>query len=130
MKPNKKITSILIIFGLIIGTVVLFNSLRREAVKGSDLDKEMERLQKEVENLETRNSALVNLTKDLSDLEFLESEARVKMGMKLPGETVVVINRATTTPKMAAAGEGGGALIWENPKKWYQYFFNNTDAHR
>lgn len=117
--------SLLITAGIIVGVFVLFNSLRGEVTKSSDLDKEMERLQKEVEKLETRNSALVNLTKDLSDLEFLESEARVKMGMKLPGETVVVINRATTTPKMAA-GSGEGALLWGNPKKWYQYFFKTS----
>ncbi len=130
MRQRKKLISVLIIFGLVVGAFVLFNSLRREAAKSSDLDNEIERLQSEIDKLETRNSALVSLGKELSDLEFLEGEARIKMGMKLPGESVAVINRGassfkTEEPAFAELRRGGS--VWGKAGRWWQYFFNSTD---
>lgn len=128
MKEKKKLTAIFAVLGVIIGMILLFNSMRREAAKGSDLDNEIQRLQSEIDKLESRNSALVGLGKELSDLEFLEGEARIKMGMKLPGETVAVINRATsafrTEESSAANDSDGGRSVWGNAGRWYNYFFN------
>ncbi len=123
MKRNKKITTILFIGGIAVAVIILLNSLRGEVTRGNELDKEIKRLEEEAAKLENRNSALLDLTKEISDSEFLESEARLKMGMKLPGEQVVVINRDAqgAAPGRPIVDENGS--IWENPKKWYQYFF-------
>jgi len=121
---------------------VLFNSMRREVVKSNSLDSEIKRLQGEIESLDKSNNLLMGLTQEIGDLDFLENEARVKMGMKLPGETVVVIDRATSTfgaeeSSFAKASADAKALadrsedrqsIWNNPRKWSQYFFNHGTA--
>ena len=122
---QKKLTAIFAVLCIIVGIMVLFNLLRREAARGSDLDKEIQRLQSEIDKLESRNSALIGLTKELSDLDFLENEARVKMGLKMPGEEVVVINRATSSIiNNQENQETKNPSLWENPKRWLRYFFN------
>lgn len=124
MKQKKKLTAIFVVFGVIVGMILLFNSLGGEVSKSSELAQEIKRLELEIEKLETRNSAILDLSKQLDDIESLESEARIKMGMRMPGEEVVVINRPTSTSKAAIPVGDEGASIWENLGKWYKYFFD------
>ena len=145
MRKRKKIIHFLVIVSVVICTLIFLNSFSREVSKGNDLNREIMRLEKEAEKLENRNNHLLELIKEFDSLDFLEKEARIKMGLKKPGEEVVIIHRATSTPpeSFGFGAEQAGIPqyqnplesvqdrqelgIWENPRRWYQYLFKTKD---
>ncbi len=52
---------------------------------------QIEDLEKEIQGLEKRNQELKAGFSQLSDEDYLEKEAREKLGLKKPGEEVVVV---------------------------------------
>ncbi|OGL95707.1 hypothetical protein A2348_03710 [Candidatus Uhrbacteria bacterium RIFOXYB12_FULL_58_10] len=129
-------------FLFVINAVVLVAlgfSFGREWIRNHEIQQEIARLQGEAQALQTRNLQIADLNTAFRTESFIEREARLKLGMKKPGETVVVIKEdgaTSVTATDAAEGlssepadprvllvrdERDGELA--NPSKWWHYFF-------
>lgn len=102
----------------------------RETLRTRQVDREIKALRQEADRLRIHNFQVSSLQASLDSGEFLEREARMKLGLQKVGEQVVVLRKeernTATSPEEGLAprslGEGG----WSNAKKWWNYF---ADPH-
>ncbi len=116
-------------FFVVFGMIVLFfivNSIFSVFSKKQSLENDMAQLDHDVVSLENTNDELKRLIEYLQTPEYIESQARTKLGLRLPGEEVVVITDLST-PSLDKNGEyrntDGEGGIWGNPGRWWRYFF-------
>jgi len=112
-------------------------SLGREIFRSQDIQKDIDALQVEADELATKNMAIKEFYTAMQTESYIEREARLKLGMKKEGEDVVIVQRAEKGEEVEKGEEGGdendplGLIINENstqklanPTKWWYYFFN------
>lgn len=108
----------------------------RELVRSRQIDREIRALHEEAERLRARNFEVARLQSSIGSSEFLEREARLKLGLRKDGEQVVVLRKhdaslgeGTKEDLLSAAASSEGE--WSNPKKWFMYFAdrNAYDAY-
>ena len=110
-------------------------SLSREIVRSRAIGAEIEVLQAQADSLLANNIDLSELKTAMQTESYIEREARLKLGMKKPGETVVVIQdeaslSAQTTgsdpndPLGYVLADEGTEVVVANPQKWWYYFFD------
>jgi len=120
--------------------VALGFSFGREWVRNHEIQQEISRLVEEERSLQTRNLQIADLNTAFRTESFIEREARLKLGMKKPGENVVVIQDGNGEPVVSTdasedAVTGGSdpriLLAMDdseeelaNPSVWWQYFFH------
>lgn len=125
---------LLVVNTLLLGAI--FISLGREAIMNHRIDAEIERLQHEADTLSARNTDLQAWKKTFQTESAIEQEARLKLGLKKPGETLVVVQdtkRAAVpsddpSPAPAVLGvvsEQEESESLANAKKWWYYFFTS-----
>ena len=133
MKPRQ--SKIRRIFGLrlflFINLIVLFFvilSFGREYIRNYEIDKEINELGKKAVALEAQNQNILNLVDKLKTSDFLEQEARLKLGLKKPGENVVVVPEHEPVREPEAGLETLPSEESEpgNPELWWRYFFGTN----
>jgi cell division protein FtsB len=94
----------------------------REYFRSRQIDAEIRSLKDEAQRLQVRNFQVSSLAASLKNGEYLEREARLKLGLRKEGEQVVVIRNSD--PKKPAPSTSGSAQepSWSNPKKWWTLF--------
>lgn len=110
--------------GLAVLVALLGSGLARETLRSRQIDREIEALRAEAESLRARNFEIAALTSSLDDEEFLEREARLKLGLKKAGEDVVVLKKdgATEGIRRVLGAETDALEEWTPAKKWWMYF--------
>lgn len=110
-------------------------SFGREWVRNREIQAEIARLQGDAQALQARNLEIADLNTAFRTESFIEREARLKLGMKKPGESVVVIRDASQPSVEAGLAQEGEASdprqllasgeenVETNPSKWWTYFF-------
>ncbi len=118
--------------------VFLGMSLGREVVRSTSITSEISSLQEEADSLVARNIKISELKTAMQTESYIEREARLKLGLKKPGEKVVVIQDEASALKDIASGSNPsdplGYVIQEsdtdgavaNPTKWWYYFFDKN----
>ena len=98
--------------------------LARETLRSRQIDKEIAELEAEAESLRAKNFEITHLTASLDDEEFLEREARLKLGLKKVGEEVVVLKKdgSTSGVRRVLGAETDAYDEWTTSKKWWMYF--------
>ncbi len=113
----------LLVVGLAVFAVLAGGAFVRETLRARQIDGEISALKAEAERLRVRNFEISALESSLSSGEFLEREARVKLGLQKEGEQAVVVRREAERPAPGAESETAEALpAWSNAKKWWTYF--------
>ncbi|MBI5794247.1 septum formation initiator family protein [Candidatus Uhrbacteria bacterium] len=125
--------------------VILFlgMSLGRETVRSRAIDAQIADLQARADNLTKDNQAMLELQTAMQTESFIEREARLKLGLKKPGETVVVLRddeqdqaqgeetdptdplHYVIDPSTGNPADGMQTDIG-NPLKWWYYFFDKS----
>ncbi|HWQ99655.1 MAG TPA: septum formation initiator family protein [Candidatus Methylomirabilis sp.] len=118
---------------LLVGSAVLLfvvgTATVRESYRGWKVDREIRALEAQADELEGRNARLRELADALRSSERLEVEARARLGLRQPGEHVVVLTGFGTT------GSWQGSLALDvvaekpvvdrpNSALWWEYFFH------
>lgn len=112
-------------------------SLGREVVRSRSITAEITTLQNEAESLVTRNIEISELKTAMQTESYIEREARLKLGLQKPGETVVVIqddSNGENTLSGTDPTDPLGYMLEEvdvdsavaNPTKWWYYFFDKN----
>lgn len=95
--------------------------------KANQINKEIQLLHEEIYNLENHNVKLTELIKYFDSEGYAEQKARLELGLKKPGETVVIIPR---DKEGAEDGPIGKEVNMKQPNyiKWWKYFFQNSES--
>ncbi|MEK7181519.1 MAG: septum formation initiator family protein [Patescibacteria group bacterium] len=131
MKGRKLwIRAVIVIVILLVGWVAYISSKQLE--RNRRIQKEVATLSEEAAKIRRENETLGDRINYFSSNEFREQEAKEKLGMKKPDETVMVVQQEpdpvatenkdeqqNTKPLSPDEGEG-------NYKKWWNLFFNKT----
>ncbi len=119
----------------IIIAIFIAGTLSREMLQKQETDKDIAYLQEQSNELVARNISLSEIQTAIQTESFIEREARLKLGMKKPGESVVVIKKNETDDNINELTEGNDPLnliidetdtfsVVSNTSKWWYYFFN------
>ncbi len=119
--------------------VFLGMTLGREFFRTREIQNEINELQAQADSLATRNIALSELQTAVQTESFIEREARLKLGMKKPGEKVVVVqevekgqtgqkgeNQDVSDPLGLVLDTQESQPRIANATKWWYYFFDKT----
>ncbi len=114
-----------LVAGLLCAGVLSGIAFAREVLRSRQIDAEIRTLKQESDRLQVRNFQLSSIEASLQNGEYLEREARLKLGLRRDGEQVVVLKKPTGaaeaggTAGMPGAAEAGG---WSNARKWWTLF--------
>jgi cell division protein FtsB len=108
---------------IILAAVWVGISLAREILRNRTIDMEIKRIEAEAQSLEVKNLEVLNLVQQFEDTDFLEKEARLKLGLQKEGEKVVVINKSGQGAEIGVSDNSW--LYISNPARWWNYFFKN-----
>jgi len=117
--PDLFFSKFFLIFCVVIFLAILF-SLAKGTIKNYRVDYEVQDLQKEISNLERQNEEFTQLINYLKSENFIEQEAKLKLGLKKSGENLVVIPQTGAT--IPVKEENTNEQL-SNPAKWWAYFF-------
>lgn len=129
MKKENLLTKILYsqkFFAFISLSIIILISfpLIKKTNKRSEINNEIQNLEKEINKFESTNKSLTSLIAYLESNQFVEKQARLNLELKKPGESVVVIenkNNANFNTNNLNSAENNRKL--SNQQKWWNYFF-------
>ncbi|MBL7053981.1 septum formation initiator family protein [Patescibacteria group bacterium] len=126
--PRKKesslksiISSKILFYVLILFIFILMLSLIREVNTKIYLKKELSRIQSQVESLTAKNTNYLEEIEKSKTEYFKEKQARLKMGLKKPGEDVIVI--VPVEDDVDEQNKGFFEKQASNIKIWWNLFF-------
>ncbi|MFZ6015928.1 MAG: septum formation initiator family protein [Patescibacteria group bacterium] len=98
----------------------------RETYRGYTVDKEITTLEQKVKTLEGRKSELSELARKMQSEQFIEREARSKLGLQKPGEHVIILEGVTATSSSWSVDitpQPPQQVVYKsNPVLWWEYF--------
>lgn len=100
-------------------------SFGKEAWRSYQIKREVTKLENEISSLDKKNGELKNLAQYFNTDLFREKEARLKLNLQKPGETVVAIPDeylGSNEQEEEALAQSDNA---NNPRRWFQYFFDS-----
>lgn len=103
--------------------------LTGEYARHREMKGEIARLEGQVSRMETENYEISQLARRLSSAESLEREARLNLGLRRPGEQVVIVSPsapAAPTEEPAAKSAPASRSGLDNAVKWWQHYFGNN----
>ena len=119
----------LIMVGSLLFLIFLGIATVRESYRGWKVDQEIEALEAQADELEGRNKRLMEIAQNLQSPERMEVEARKRLGMRQPGERVVLLEGFVATGTWES--QVSLDVIAEtpeiprtNPEQWFDYFFH------
>ncbi len=121
----------LFLLACVFGVGVLGIGVARQVLRNHDISRDIAALESRARSLEQENVRIGDLQQALQTESELEKEARLKLGLKKPGENVVVVqDRAPSAVPFRSleelAGEPASAetVRAANPLRWWYFFFN------
>jgi len=116
---NSKIFFVILVLFLSFSFIFLLKELKKTKKKEEELTFKKE----EITKLKEENKTLEEKTSE-KGLDFLkEREARLELGLKKPGENVVIIVKQSETESSEVNTKGENL---SNPVLWWTYFFKKT----
>lgn len=100
-----------------------------EFTRHRQAQEEIDRLEQRAAALDQGNFDLAKIGEQMGTNEALEREARLKLGLRRPGEQVIIIKDMPPPADIGSgttAEEAAGRPV-SNLVRWWRYFFNNND---
>lgn len=124
--PSRSLltSKIALLIGCAVVVLVIVATVR-ESQRRRSIQREIRSIEDEIARIEQQRERLTDLVEHAGSPEFLEREARLRLGLQRPGETVLIVPDAATGS--GAAGEGSpepGEAPPSNLRKWWQYIFH------
>jgi len=108
---------------LIIIFIFCLISLVNQTVKYFSIKKDINYLEAQIKSLEDKGQQLTTSLENVRSDFYKEREARLKFGLKLPGEKVAVIDLGDSSKTIDRSSSNTDSL---NPLQWWQYFFKHA----
>jgi len=135
LSKNAWLSSRWFLIAIAIIFFLLTASLFKELFRSYQINKEINTLKEQIAQLEVDNQEFIEFVEYLKTNRYFEEQARLKLGLKAPGEHVIVLKGED---EQIENGDGGETTFgWgesrsidsvdiasmNNPKKWLVYFF-------
>lgn len=122
---KKRGTVKTIVITVTVAAAFVTMSFGRELYNNYQVDQEISRLKEKTAALQAEKFSILSLKEQFSSQDFLEGEARIKMGLKKPGETAMIIPE-TQEEEVVTSGFANSLEPKEesNFRKWWNYFFD------
>lgn len=111
----------LVIAALLLAVVVSFG---REVARRYAISRELSGLRAQAEELQKQKSQLSDMIDYFRSPLFQEQEARTKLGLAKPGESVVIVPLTDDNQTEKVQQEPQQTI--SNPLKWWLYFFGHS----
>ncbi|MBI3956734.1 MAG: septum formation initiator family protein [Candidatus Kerfeldbacteria bacterium] len=121
---RSRLTLVLGAFLILVALV----SFAREFLRRMEVQSDIARLQTQVREFEERKTTVSGLIDYFESPLFQEQEAREKLGLAKPGESVVIVPLSNETVAVAGAPSPDGTTPSRNPAKWWNYFFHRSES--
>jgi len=105
---------------IVIGVGLIFN-LSRDISRLAKASGQIKLAQDELAQAKSRNTKLLQQKKYYNSAEFIEEEARNKLNMARPGETIVILPK--NLKKLVNGDQKKTSPPLPNWQKWWQLFF-------
>lgn len=116
-------TSRFFLFGAFVIAAILATSFGRAFYKDYEIRQQIKTLQIKVDELESKKLESINLLGYVKSEAYVEDVARQQLGLKKPGERVIIVDAATTTGPRVNAENRPATPSW---KKWWWYFADKS----
>lgn len=106
---------LLVLLIVFIGMAIIKEKKSQKTVKEN-----INSLASEIAGLENKSLELTQMIKYLRSDEYVEREAREKLGMQKQGEKLVIVAENVNNPQVAGGHDGQDKKNWQ---LWLEYFF-------
>lgn len=122
----KRILTSRLFLVLLAGILLLFAiGFLKAFWQDRQIQKEIKRLEDVKAQLETMSSKLDHQLKEAESAAFVEKEARLRLGLVIPGEREVRLLEIAEKVTSSASSAAGKVKV-PNYRLWWQYFFNSV----
>ncbi len=105
--------------------ILIAIALTKQVTQRYAIDRDVARLKQEYQELEKSKGDLEQLIAYFQTDEFKEEEARTKLGLSRPGESVVVLP-GTSIEVQRTNQDGQSVSSTDNPHRWWSLFFGRS----
>ncbi len=126
--PTKKrlIHRILTSRGVLVVEVILIAvilvGIAKEVTRRVALRREIEALEQQIAALRAQNVSLGEYVASIDTDSFREREARKRLNLQLPGETLLILPEGEGSTTVASASTSSSAST-TNVQRWWRFFF-------
>lgn len=110
----------LLLLGAVAAALFVLSAVVRERARQQAVANEIRAIEQEVVTLEAKRQRLTTLLEHAETPEFLEREARLRLGLQRPGEEVLIVPEGNTPAPAPDAVAAGQEPNW---KRWWRYVF-------
>lgn len=114
-------SQLLVVFLGLVFLVLIAVPLLRNYSKKRAVEREIAEVKQEIAEFENKNRDLSAMLDYLQSKDSLEEQARINLGLKKPGENVVVVKGVDLAKKNEAISDQKVVSNWH---KWIDYFLN------
>jgi cell division protein FtsB len=111
--------------------VLIGISLGKETYRKRQIQKEIDALQEQINQMGQENSDMENLIGYFSSTDFQEKEAREKLNLQKSDEKMIVFRKDAVQNEVPAENAGQSQIPSEdnspNWQKWWKYFFSSAN---
>lgn len=121
---------------LAVAFVLIAVSTMRETYQEWKVDQEIQGLQAQVAHLEGKRTVLLDTIQRLQSDDALDREARTHLGMRKPGERVIMVRglsdgasyswKDSWSDTASSTASTNSSDPGTNPRRWFRYFFHFT----
>jgi len=112
---NSNLFTVLLVALFIVSVI----RVTKEVTLRYEINKEIEELQSQMQQLNTKTEDMQDLIAYLKSDDYVEKQARLQLNLSKPGERQVNIKGIKVTSDVAAESTGSES----NFSKWFNYFF-------
>jgi len=125
---KRLLRSRVVIVAEIVLLAILGTALAKEIVRKYQVEGEIKKLEERTAELKQQNLELSELVEYFGEDSYKEEQARLKLGLQKPGESVVAVLGAETQGGEDEAiavqtATLAGTADETNPQRWWYYFF-------
>ncbi|MFH1207824.1 MAG: septum formation initiator family protein [Patescibacteria group bacterium] len=123
-------SKLVVIFELLL-LVGLGLAVGREMIRRHQIQSQIDSLESQAVGLEKQNTELSDLINMVSTPNYQEEQARLKLGMQKPGESVVAVLGANTGSSLSTSAiqettSQASESTATNPQRWLDYFLHKS----
>lgn len=114
---------VLLLEGILI--IVILFGITKEIVRRMSLREEIATLEQQIAELQAQNRSLGEYVASINTDSFREREARKRLNLQRPGETLLIVPEANGTSLVTTAATSTTTET-SNAQRWWQYFFSSN----
>jgi cell division protein FtsB len=114
---------VLLLEGILIIIIVI--GITKEVVRRMSLRQEIATLELQIAELQAQNRSLGEYVASINTDSFREREARKRLNLQRPGETLLIVPESNGTPLIATTSPSVSPTA-SNTERWWHYFFSSN----